>query len=60
MVYGTEPKTDGLDHKQAILERKQNDFHKEFTTLRFESLGQAKRLGNTWSGRSWIRISRVH
>lgn len=39
MVHGTEPKTDGLDHKQAMLERNRNDFHTEFATFRFESLG---------------------
>ncbi|MDZ4727531.1 MAG: hypothetical protein AABY22_02310 [Nanoarchaeota archaeon] len=45
MVHGTEPKTDGLEHKNAMLERNRNDFHTEFTTLRFEILKELGRRG---------------
>ncbi|TGN20615.1 hypothetical protein [Leptospira idonii] len=43
MVQGKSPETDGLEHKDAMAERNRNDFHSEFTTLRFEIL---KEVGN--------------
>lgn len=38
MVHGTQPNLDGLNHKEAMIERNRKDFHFEFTTLRFEIL----------------------
>ncbi|MDF3819376.1 hypothetical protein P3G55_05675 [Leptospira sp. 96542] len=38
MVQGVDPKLDGLEHKNAMLERNRKDFHTEFTTLRLEIL----------------------
>ncbi|XDD47629.1 hypothetical protein AB3N60_05995 [Leptospira sp. WS39.C2] len=40
MVTGKDPNQDGLQHKEAMLERNRKDFHFEFTTLRFELLGK--------------------
>ncbi|EOQ88456.1 hypothetical protein LEP1GSC202_2243 [Leptospira yanagawae serovar Saopaulo str. Sao Paulo = ATCC 700523] len=39
MVNGNDPRKDGIEHREAMAERKRKDFHFEFTTLRFEILG---------------------
>ncbi|TGK46137.1 hypothetical protein EHQ16_00530 [Leptospira kanakyensis] len=38
MVHGMDSEKDGLEHKEAMVERNRKDFHTEFTTLRFEIL----------------------
>ncbi|PJZ46103.1 hypothetical protein [Leptospira brenneri] len=44
MVQGRKADRDGLEHKHAMEERNRNDFHSEFTTLRFEILKEDRML----------------
>lgn len=41
MVQGKNPNRDGSEHKEAMEERSKKDFHFEFTTLRFEIVGES-------------------
>ncbi|RZA08835.1 MAG: hypothetical protein EOP11_03650 [Proteobacteria bacterium] len=48
MVRGTRPGEDGLSHQTAMRERARQDFHSEFTTMRFAPF---REIGE-WAGRS--------
>ena len=47
MVHGRSAHSEGDRHAVAMVERRRKDFHHEFTTLRFRSLGEY----GTWQGR---------
>lgn len=47
MVHGRSPVPDADRHASAMVERRRKDFHREFTTLRFRSLGES----GQWDGR---------
>ena len=47
MVRGQGPGTDAERHAAAMVERRRKDFHHEFTTLRFRSIGEYGK----WEGR---------
>lgn len=50
MVAGRSGDPDGMRHAKAMRERERKDFHHEFTTLRFRSLGEH----GSWQGRTGI------
>jgi hypothetical protein len=50
MVHGRTPMPNTELHAEAMVERRRKDFHHEFTTLRFRSLGEY----GTWEGRGDI------
>lgn len=47
MVHGRSPVPHADVHSAAMVERRRKDFHHEFTTLRFRSIGEY----GTWNGR---------